>query len=292
MCTYSQDQCRKSGRKWVRHAVQLAPPFGKISFPGQSRTSLHHYIAMFTAYFDASGNKQNSVLTVAGFVSRVNRWERFENEWRSLLPSSVSMFHMTDFVSSQNGWEDWKGPQNGHRRKVLIERLVSCIKGATNKGFTQSLRLRHYHECDREYMLTEKYDQPYVMLGLGCLGALAAWATKKDINKHNILCIFEEGDDGQGTLIKMARDDGFNAIPQSKKDIRAFDACDLAAWKSRAMIDDAWERLLPMKDPDAGARIMRTLEQIEDVIKDSRNAAMFSVHGLKTICKNQGISER
>jgi len=235
---------------------------------------------MFTAYFDASVNKDKSVISVAGFVSRVTKWKRFEKDWRLLLPSSVSMFHMTDFVSSQQGWEDWKGPDHSERRAVLIAALVSCIKNATNKGFAHTMRVSHYDECDQEYMLSEKYGNPYVVLGLGCLGALDVWANKRKISKRNIVCLFEDGDEGQGTLIKIAREEGFNAIPQSKKDVRAFDACDLAAWKARAMIDDAYERLLHFKDPQAGDRIMNTLDQLEDLIKDSRNVAQLTARGL------------
>jgi hypothetical protein len=60
-------------------------------------------IAMFTAYFDASGTSKATVITMAGFVSRVNKWERLEDEWPQPLPSGITSFHMTDFVSSRRG---------------------------------------------------------------------------------------------------------------------------------------------------------------------------------------------
>jgi hypothetical protein len=150
------------------------------------------------------------------------------------------MFHMTDFVSSRAGWESWKGPEHSKRRAELVEKLADFIKLTTNKGFSHTLRATDYVECNQEYQLSEYYRCPYVILGLACLGSLANWATKKGISKKNILCIFEDGDEGQGRLIELARADGFNAIPQSKKDIRAFDACDLAAWKTRSVVHDTW----------------------------------------------------
>jgi hypothetical protein len=64
---------------------------------------------------------------------------------------------------------------------------------------------------------------------MGCLGKLEIWAENKKIKKDKILCVFEDGDKGIGQLIALARSEGFNAVPQSKKDVRAFDACDLAA---------------------------------------------------------------
>jgi len=249
-------------------------------------------MAIFRAYFDASGSRNQSVLTMAGFVSRDKKWERFEDDWKALLPSTVTMFHMTDFVNSRKGWESWKGPEHSRRRFALIQDLAACIKKATNKGFAHSLRISHYNHCDKEYKLTEHYGHPYGVLGMGCLGRLEVWATKKQIDKSNILCIFEDGDEGQGAFLKMARAEGFNAIPQSKADIRAFDACDLAAWKARAVIDDSWERQLHMNDPKAGGKIMESLTLVETIIRDSEQAAMHSVDGLKRACTILGIPKR
>jgi hypothetical protein len=36
-----------------------------------------------SAYFDASGTVDSPVLTVAGFVSSVKKWIRFEQEWNT-----------------------------------------------------------------------------------------------------------------------------------------------------------------------------------------------------------------
>jgi len=68
----------------------------------------NHHVAVFTAYFDASGSDSSRVMTVAGFVSSAQKWGRFEKDWKSFLPPTVSMFHMTDFVTAKEGWESWK----------------------------------------------------------------------------------------------------------------------------------------------------------------------------------------
>ena len=95
-------------------------------------------MAVFRAYFDATATPDKSVQSVAGFVGRVRKWERFEKQWGDLLPETVSMFHMTDFVSSREGWESWKGPEHSKRRAELIEKLAGCVKMATNKGFSHT----------------------------------------------------------------------------------------------------------------------------------------------------------
>ena len=250
------------------------------------------YMVVFRAYFDATATPDKSVESVAGFVSRVHKWERFEKQWRDLLPETVTMFHMTDFVSSRGGWESWKGAEHSKRRAELIEKLASCIKLATNKGFAHTLRASDYAECDRAYALSEYYRRPYVILGLACLGSLANWANKKGIPKKNILCIFEDGDEGQSRLIELARADGFNAIPQSKRDIRAFDACDLAAWKTRTLVHDTWERELQMKDRESAVRIINTLGQVESLLKSASEPAMLTASGLRIVCDSMGLARR
>ncbi len=245
------------------------------------------YIALFTAYFDAS--QHDRVINVSGFVSRTKKWARFEDAWKALLPPNVKMFHMTDFASSQNGWEGWKG--DSERRAKFIQSLVSCIKSHTNQGFSCGVRLSHYKEINREYKFKENLGLPYAFLGFGCLGRLKMWADRKGLDVAKILCIFEEGDLGQGDLIKRARADGINAIPQSKADIRAFDACDLVAWKSRVLLDDAWERELHLKDPDAGDRIMRSLNQLEKIVR-AGEMGMYTVESMRRVCINAKTPKR
>jgi hypothetical protein len=247
------------------------------------------YIAVFTAYFDAS--QHDRVMNMSGFVSRTKKWERFEEAWKVLLPPNVNMFHMTDFASSQNGWEQWKGKSNSERRVKLVESLVSCIKSHTNQGFSGGIRFSHYEQINREYKFKEQFGRPYVFLGLGCLGRLKMWADKKGIDVAKVLCIFEEGDLGQGELIERARKDGINAIPQSKAGIMAFDACDLVALKSRVMLDDAWERELHLKDPDGAEKILRSMKQLETVVRGGE-LGMYSVESMRKICAKAKAPKR
>jgi hypothetical protein len=127
---------------------------------------------------------------------------------------------------------------------------------------------------------------------MGCLGTLNNWAKRKGIDASKILCIFEDGDEGQGELIRFARSEGFNAIPQSKENIRAFDACDLAAWKLRALIDDALVKKLYSADSEAADKMMKSLGQLEDIARDSKEIGRFSMRALVKTCKALGIDTR
>jgi hypothetical protein len=101
-------------------------------------------ITGYTSYCDASGHPdQHPVLTVAGFVSSVEKWSRFDVEWNLILESEgITRFHMTDFVSNQEEFAvGWKGQTK--RRREFIERLAKCLKRNVNKSFRTTLILPH-----------------------------------------------------------------------------------------------------------------------------------------------------
>ncbi len=254
-------------------------------FPNKRRI----VIAMLTAYFDAS--KDKAAMTVAGLVSEVKQWERFEVKWREMLPSKVSMFHMTDFVSSQAGWESWKGKEKRHsrRRAKFIGDLVRCIRTHTRKGFAVTIQRKDYDYINAIYQLQETQGSLYAFTGIACMGALQLWADKKGIDYRDILCIFEKGDRGQAGMIKRLQAEGYNAITQAKTAIRAFDACDLIAWKARVNVDDGIVRQLQLNSPEDAKRILNSLDLIESVAQDNN---MISYRPLLTICKLLHVPRR
>ncbi len=196
---------------------------------------------------------------------------------------------MTDFVSSADGWEEWKGKSS--RRAWFIAELAKCIRTHARKGFAVNLVMSDYRRIDKEYMFSEEVGAPYPLLGIASLSQLKAWAAKKRIDYRDILCIFEEGDEDQGMLIERARAEEFNAIPQAKGKIRAFDACDLAAWKAKTIIDDAYVRKLHEVDPANADRIMKSLHQLEVAMNVSDHKEL-SLRAMRKTCETKPIAKR
>jgi hypothetical protein len=243
-------------------------------------------VAVFSAYFDASGNKRDRVLTVAGFVSRVRKWDRFNEEWAAILSSErVSAMHMTDFVSSKAGFESWKGQSD--RRREFISRLSDCIRRNTNKGFASSVILSDWRELDAEFMLSESAGQPFTLCMRSCLGGLARWAKKKEIETENMLVAIEQGDEDQTELIRAARSDGFKVVPLDKKDVTAFQAGDLAAWKSRTTIQNAV--YAPVESEEDAENIIRSLDPIKAIVQ---NNGGFDKVALRKMCVNGKLPRR
>jgi hypothetical protein len=258
------------------------------AIPSHSLTE-HSFLEMFIAYFDAS-RRDKELLTMAGFVSRVYKWRRFEGAWRALLPSGITSFHMTDFASHKKGWEPWKG--KAEWRAQFVADLIDCIKANTNKGFAVSLLLKNYHSVNARYKLGETIaGGPYRLVGEACLGELRKWAERKrnHIDYRKIRCIFEDGDPGQGHLIKRACSLGWNATSQNKQYTRAFDACDLAAWKTRALYDDSLIRHLHFKNEGNAERLLRTLDQLNSILQSNRD---LDIPVLDKMCASLGVEKR
>ena len=253
-------------------------------FPSSYR---HIYMAIFNAYFDASGAQDKRGLSVAGFVSKPAKWDSFQRQWLRSLPKGMDMFHMTDFVSSLNGWEEWRGKSK--ERAILISDLVQIIKQNTSSGFAVTIMKRHYDEANKEFMLLEEHGPPYIMCGIAALSQLKNWAQREKVGLDQILCIFEEGEADWAALEKIAKADGFDVDDRSKKRIRAFDACDLAAWRARIILDDTYTHSSVLGRAKDGEKVMRALAELESIVHDN---GMIRTRGLKRICGELGISRR
>jgi hypothetical protein len=59
-------------------------------------------MAMFTAYFDASGQKSDPFVVVSGYVANFQQWKLLETCWKDLhTECGVDLpFHMTDFAAA------------------------------------------------------------------------------------------------------------------------------------------------------------------------------------------------
>src|SRR5260370_30688958 len=126
-------------------------------------------MVMFTAYFDAAGKAHRpGVISIAGFVSDAKKWTQFEIEWGKILArESIALFHMTDFVSSQGEFTEWKGQPD--RRKKFIAGLLACAKRYTNKAFGGAIVLRDYKRGNQLDQLREYAWSPYPLCGHYCV---------------------------------------------------------------------------------------------------------------------------
>jgi hypothetical protein len=183
-------------------------------------------VAAFTVYFDASGKDGQSVVTVAGFVSGVKKWERFDKEWAAiLLRSNVSAMRPADFASSKGEFKNWKGPAHSERRRAFVADLAECIRRHAKRGFAVSVNIAEYEDIDKEYELSQAFGKPYVICAVACLGSLNNWMERNKFGRSETLVVIEDGDEGKGDFIDRARYYGYKVIALPKSDAQSFSGC-------------------------------------------------------------------
>jgi len=230
-----------------------------------SRYSGRALMVPFSAYFDASGTCDSQVLTVAGFVSTVNKWMRFEKEWTSILRrEGIKVFHMTDFVSSKREFaEGWKGATE--RRRVFISDLATCIRRNVNKSFRSTLVVRDYKKVNAVFNFGNSPGLPYAFCSLMCAYTLRRWAERKKAEKR-LLYYFEDGDKGKGDFERLhQRIYHTSPIFLTKEQSVPLQAADFAAWKLKTAVQEA---IKPDHSFEKGVNLLRSIEVLKAIPKD------------------------
>jgi hypothetical protein len=244
-------------------------------------------MAMFTAYFDASGHPvDGKVLTVAGFVSTVKKWARFEGEWNAILDSEgIKIFHMTDFVASHGEFsKGWKGQTD--RRRLFIERLAACLKKNVNKSFRTTLLLDGYYAVNKAYEVQEMFGCPYALCCMICSFTLREWAARKGAERK-LLYYFEDGDLGKGEF-EMFHKAAYGAKPLFLEKARGvpLQAADFAGWKIRTSVQ---ESIKSDHTLDKGIRLLESVAMLKTIPK---TAGIISGKVLDRYCQHRRVKVR
>jgi hypothetical protein len=226
---------------------------------GRERKSV--CFAMFTAYFDASGAKDQSVLAVAGFVASANAWIDWEVEWlKRLREAGLKRFHYKELNS-------WKPSE----KRTLIDDLCRII--ANHVSHKAGVVVVNNSIDVLPIVLRRKWGiNPYT---LGCRNVtkqMSAWAGSWGGRCPEMF--FEKGDNGQNWL-----DRAFELTGYPRPNIRrkhdwvspktgiaevglvAFDSADLFAqqlfereriFRRDGYITDKFARLQPVLDKIPG----------------------------------------
>jgi hypothetical protein len=247
-------------------------------------------MAIFSAYFDASGHPDNTdVLTVAGYVGAVDSWVRFDREWQGILEAEgISAFHTTEFVSSQGEFASWKGrePAKTERRRLTVEKLMGCVEKNCARFFRASVYLPDYERVDAAFMLSEQIGRPYAVCSSSVAYSLRNWANALGA-LDTLLYYFEDGDKDKGNFeqVHLA---AFGTPPRflEKSKALAFQAADFNAWKMRTALHESNKRT---HTPQIGSNLLRSVAVLESV---SKEAGVLNEWSLRTLCDRLRIPRR
>jgi hypothetical protein len=217
-------------------------------------------VAMYTAYFDASGEKSHEWLIVFGFVAEAEQWKRFDGAWAARLSrDGLSYLHMWELPDQQIA---------GTRRESLISDLTKIIEDHVLYRFGCGMEFSVYENARKSTKIEELIGHAYALCGRDAVNQAHKW--RKDHHRDELLqIVFDDGDTGKEYLVKALaeigkdKNFGFNSANPDKKiaqsqGVMPLQAADLAAWH--------WRRHKELERSDKlfqrHARIIRRLSKI------------------------------
>jgi hypothetical protein len=200
-------------------------------------------MAMFTAYFDASGNAlQQPYVIVSGYVANYGQWMQFEDQWDRLHTrfNVGKPFHMSSFVAA-NFQPEYKNQKNARADYIELakdpDRAETFLKGIANIqvtnvacGISCIVSMAVYNEVSTLLDLREVVP-PYALGAQMCFERLRQWADYFDI-RDPIECICESGDFEQGRLTDLMTEEGRDPpIYKNKNAFAGLQGVDHYAWE-------------------------------------------------------------
>jgi len=165
-------------------------------------------MAMFMAYFDASGHRTGHgkapAMYVAGCVASVDKWIEFETKWAALLREfDITVpFHMTDFMAGQGKFRGWVGGDS--RRKEFQLAAARILQRSTDKPFAIGLVVSDLEWFFERYVIPPSEPKsPYAWCSLFAFEHVALWLPNR-VTRHrlhekaDVEIVFEHGDPNQG----------------------------------------------------------------------------------------------
>jgi hypothetical protein len=252
-------------------------------------------MALFTAYFDASGNAINQpYVVVAGYLANYGQWRWFGEVWEKAHHDySVNLpFHMADFAAanSRPGYEHQKNARadyvelakNPQRSEEFIRVLSQLVAHTVHCGFSCIINMAIYDNVSSVLDLREVVP-PYALGAQMCFERIRQWAEYFAVHDP-VECIFESGDFEQGKLTELMIDEGKDPpIYRKKADFPGLQAADQYAWEQYHALVDRNKYQDQMTVRKSFDFILRTIPKRHT----SPNTAM-----LVNLCEKKGINPK
>ncbi len=158
---------------------------------------------MLTCYFDEAGGRDIRYTVVAGWVASVERWERFEVDWRIFLAKyDVPHFHMKEYTGFSGPFRKWKGGQWEGTRGNFMRDAAAIVQSTVERGFISLVPHESFGEIDRRYKLRNFFPSEYALVGRACVAGANQWWRRTDTAPREMKYVFEDGGPDKGGLIQ------------------------------------------------------------------------------------------
>jgi hypothetical protein len=158
---------------------------------------------MLQACFDESGTHGGSrVLSVAGYVGEKEQWERFADEWASVLRDAGlpagKPFHATDFENRLGDFADWS-----QEKRIETQRnLFGIVRRRVRHGFSASMNVDAWDSLVIKPIRASGIPasagahSAYSFALVRCLCQIEKWADRYDVSDR--IAYFVESGSGFG----------------------------------------------------------------------------------------------
>jgi hypothetical protein len=200
---------------------------------------------MFTAYFDASGNAEQSesFVIVAGYIANSLQWREFDNIWAKIHSDYgvARPFHMSDFMAATADPDRYSRQKNARQDYVAIARDEKraqdffkqiCISqlSMVNCGISCVVNMKIYDGISSLLDL-RKVVPPYALAARTCHAQVHLWEQLFAIQEP-VECVFEKGDLEQNKFTELVASEGGDPpIYKPKTDSAGLQAADHYAWE-------------------------------------------------------------
>jgi len=219
---------------------------------------------MLQGFIDDSGNDGKSpVFVLAGFLSSVEKWEVFSDDWDAVLNPDqgfrVGPLKMSEVFRNRIRGSRYFGWQDDDRDERL-KRLIKVINSHAMHGIISVIPYEPYNRLVKGKFNPPALDRPYFLSFFGVMTHLFK------LNRHlkiddKIEFIFDSQDSENKPLLAAEYDRFVSVSPPEVKSMSAgyqfkrdedfapLQAADMLAWHARKYYFDAHNGRDPTKDP-------------------------------------------
>jgi hypothetical protein len=192
---------------------------------------------MVQVYFDDSGTGANdSVVVVAGYIASLLQWQRFDQEWRSLLSEfGVRVMHRAELENFRGEFVGWTPA----KRDVFVQKAQRIIRRRTYVAIGIAVIKSDFEKIIPE-TLKRFYGGAYGFCAILCLARAKRWFDKAK-QKDPIDWVFEAGTAGSGQIghlldaiyakVEMRNDFRLGRWTFAGKDVVPLQAADVIAYE-------------------------------------------------------------
>lgn len=256
----------------------------------------HLNMAMFTAYFDASGNaREQPFVVVSGYIANFLQWKLFEASWlEAHKKHDVELpFHMSDFVEATTHPRSYELQKKArpdyveiakHPKKAesFLWHLCRVQEGMVNCGFSCIVQMDLYRRVNDSFDLRALIP-PYALGARTCLALVHGWESAFDIQEP-VECIFEKGDFEQVKFTDLLKSEEYPYEPiyKPKAEFAGLQAADMYAWEqSNCKKKELRGEDLPYRDTFNS--LLTSIPKLHGVVTEE---------SLLALCRDKGIDPK